>query len=49
MKKYEYKCVVIMGSASSATRIMNEYAKEGWEFVHSYGIWHYFKREDFSS
>jgi len=24
---------------------MNEYGKEGWEFVHAWGVWHYFKKE----
>ena len=45
MKKYEYKCVAIMGGASKTTRIMNEYGEDGWEFVYAWGIWHYFKRE----
>ena len=45
MKKYEYICVTILGGAKRTTRIMNEYGKENWEFVHAWGVWHYFKRE----
>ena len=45
MKKYEYKCVAIVGGGARTTRIMNEYGKEGWEFVYAWGLWHYFKRE----
>ena len=43
--KYEYKCVRIYGFAARRTNIINEYAKEGWEFISAWGIFHYFKRE----
>lgn len=45
MKKFEYKCISILGGGERTSRIMNEYGKDGWEFVSSWGIWYYFKRE----
>ena len=45
MKKYEYKCVFIMGAGEATSKAMNKYGKEGWEFVSSCWCWHYFKRE----
>ena len=45
MKKYEYKCLCILGGGERTSQIMNEYGKDGWEFVSSWVIWHYFKRE----
>jgi len=44
MKKYEYKCVFIWGGGKRASRILNEYGKEGWELVAVSMVWHYFKR-----
>ncbi|MDR2708233.1 MAG: DUF4177 domain-containing protein [Nitrososphaerota archaeon] len=43
--KYEYKCVRVFGWSERRTKILNEYANDGWEFMNSYGIFHYFKRE----
>jgi hypothetical protein len=45
MQKYEYKCISIRGFSEKTTRILNEYAKDGWELVATYSIWFYFKRE----
>lgn len=45
MKKFEYKCVFIIGLGDKTTRVMNEYGSQGWEFVNSSWCWHYFKRE----
>jgi len=45
MKKYEYKCVCIMGAGEKTTRKLNEYGREGWELVCIWWVWHYFKRE----
>lgn len=46
MKKYKYKCVSIWSwSAEYVTRILNEYADEGWELCFVVGCWHYFKKE----
>jgi hypothetical protein len=45
MKKYEYKCVRILGDGEKTAKVMNEYGLQGWEFVSSWFIWHYFKRE----
>jgi hypothetical protein len=45
MKKYEYKCVSILGDGERTTRILNEYGQQGWELVCTCWIWHYFKRE----
>ncbi|GAB6109027.1 hypothetical protein [Fusibacter bizertensis] len=45
MKKFEYKSVCILGTSERTTRIMNTYGQQGWEFVSSWFIWHYFKRE----
>lgn len=45
MKKYEYKCVAIMGNGERTTRILNEYGKQGWELVSVMLFWHYFKKE----
>jgi len=45
MKRWEYKCVSIMGLGERTTRILNEYGKNGWELVCVTGVWHYFKRE----
>ncbi|KZL90303.1 DUF4177 domain-containing protein [Clostridium magnum] len=33
MKKYQYKCVCIIGSGERTTRILNEYGQQGWELV----------------
>jgi len=43
--KYEYKCVSIVGLGERTTRILNEYARDGWELVFVVGLWHYFRRE----
>lgn len=45
MKKYEYKCVAIIGSAKRTTKILNKYGQQGWELVSAWSIWCYFKRE----
>ena len=45
MKRFEYKCVWIWGGGEKTTRGLNEYGREGWELVCTYGSWHYFKRE----
>lgn len=45
MKKYEYKCVAILGMGKSTTSELNEYGREGWELVTTCWIWHYFKRD----
>ena len=45
MKKYEYKCVSILGAGERTTRVLNEYGQQGWELVCTCWIWHYFKRE----
>jgi len=44
VKKYEYKCVLILGAGGRTTRILNEYGREGWELVEVFWAWHYFKR-----
>jgi hypothetical protein len=44
MQKYEYKCISILGGAEKTTRILNEYAKEGWELINTWYIWFYFKK-----
>ncbi len=45
MKKYEYKCVLILGFAETTTRRLNEYGREGWELIDTWWAWFYFKRE----
>ncbi|KAB2952908.1 hypothetical protein F9B85_06445 [Heliorestis acidaminivorans] len=45
MKKFEYKCVFILGLGERTTRILNEYGQSGWELVATSWVWHYFKRE----
>ena len=45
MKKYEYKCVYILGAGQKTTSILNEYGRDGWELVSTWWIWHYFMRE----
>ena len=45
MKRFEYKCVCIVGGGEKTTRVLNEYGRDGWELVAATGIWHYFKRE----
>ena len=45
MKKFEYKCVCIIGTGEPTTKKLNEYGAEGWELVCSWYVWHYFKRE----
>jgi len=45
MKKYEYKCVRVFGFGARRTLVLNEYSKDGWEFIHAWGFFHYFKRE----
>ncbi len=44
VQKYEYKCVSIFGLGRGTTRVLNEYAKDGWELVVVSWAWHYFKR-----
>ncbi|MCL2358491.1 MAG: DUF4177 domain-containing protein [Nitrososphaerota archaeon] len=44
MRKYEYKCVRIFGFGGRRTRILNEHANDGWEFIQAWGVFHYFKR-----
>lgn len=46
MKKWEYKCVWILGGGETTTRRLNEYGREGWELV-STDFWgfYYFKKE----
>jgi hypothetical protein len=43
MKKYEYKCVLILGKWN-IERILNEYGKQGWELVCTRWGFHYLKR-----
>lgn len=45
MKKYEYKCVYILGGGEKTTRILNEYGKQGWELVSKWWAWFNFKRK----
>lgn len=45
MKKYEYKCVFIIGLSEKTTRILNTYGDDGWELVSVNWAWHYFKRK----
>lgn len=45
MKKYEYKCIYILGGGEKTTRVLNEYGLQGCELVSTSYIWHYFKRE----
>ena len=45
MQKYEYKCISIVGFGEKTTRILNEYAKDGWELVCTWYIWFYLKRD----
>ncbi|HOB89375.1 MAG: hypothetical protein QM391_08250 [Bacillota bacterium] len=44
MKKYEYKCVHILGFGETTGRILTEYGRQGWELVCVWGIWHYLRR-----
>jgi len=44
LKKYEYKCVLILGMGEKTTRVLNQYGQEGWELVSTCWAWHYFKR-----
>lgn len=44
VKKYEYKCVLILGMGGRTTRLLNEYGQQGWELVEVVWAWHYFKR-----
>mgnify|MGYP000022825867 FL=1 len=44
MKKYEYKCVSIVGMGARTTEVLNSYGQDGWELVATAWIWHYFKR-----
>lgn len=48
MKKYEYKCVCILGAGLRTTMVLNEYGSEGWKLVTTCWIWHYLKREIFN-
>lgn len=45
MKKFEYKCVLILGLGEKTTRVLNEYGQNGWELVSTNWAWHYLKRE----
>ena len=45
MGKLEYKCICIFGWGRNKTRVINEYAKDGWQFLSVWGLFHYFKRE----
>jgi len=45
MKKFEYKCVLILGLGEKTSRILNEYGQNGWELVSTSWGWHYLKRE----
>ena len=45
MKRFEYKCVWIVGGGEKTSRVLNEYGREGWELVCVVGMWHYLKRE----
>lgn len=46
MKKWEYKCVWILGGGETITRRLNEYGREGWELICAdfWGFYH-FKKE----
>jgi hypothetical protein len=44
-KKFEYKCVPILGLGRRTTQVLNEYGKDGWELVAIWAFWHYLKRE----
>ena len=44
MKKYQYKCVMIIGDGQKTVDKLNEYGNEGWELVSVWNSWHYFKR-----
>jgi hypothetical protein len=45
MKRFEYKCVLILGGGEQTTRTLNEYGRDGWELVAVNWGWHYLKRE----
>ena len=45
MKRFEYKCVRIWGGPEKTTQVLNEYGKNGWELVDTYGMWFYFKKD----
>ncbi len=45
MDSFEYKCIFIWGGGEKTSRVLNEYGREGWELVSTWGCWHYFKRE----
>lgn len=47
MKKFEYKCVCIIGAGLRTSAVLDRYGREGWELVTTCWIWHYFKREIF--
>lgn len=40
----EYKCVLILGLGEKTSRILTEYAAQGWELVAVWWGWHYLKR-----
>ena len=44
MEKWEYKCISIWGLGRTTTLVLNEYGRDGWELVATWGVWHYFKR-----
>lgn len=43
-QQYEYKCILIWGLGEKTSRVLNEYAQQGWELVTVVWAWHYLKR-----
>ncbi len=45
MRKYEYKCILILGLSEKTSRILTEYGKQGWELTCVWWAWYYLRRE----
>ncbi len=44
MGPHEFECVFIWGMSEKATRVLNEYARDGWELVTVFWCYHYLRR-----
>ena len=44
MRKFEYKCVCILGLGERTSRVLDGYGQQGWELVAVFWVWHYLKR-----